>query len=124
MPADGEAVVETVADGPAGADEVASVPGCVSSVSGAPVDSVVDGEAETEVSVVPSSAERLAEVAGAGSVAWAAGAASSAAGTIAAVAAAAARARRSFMKTSVSPVCRAVAARGEAPPCGAHRCDP
>ncbi|GGQ57771.1 hypothetical protein GCM10010250_32510 [Streptomyces althioticus] len=48
-----------------------------------------------------------------GSVAWAAGAARRAAGTIAAVAAAAARARRSFMKTSVSPACRAVAARVE-----------
>ncbi|GGP69473.1 hypothetical protein GCM10010265_54750 [Streptomyces griseoincarnatus] len=48
-----------------------------------------------------------------GSVAWAAGAARRAAGTIAAVAAAAARARRSFMKTSVSPACRAIAARVE-----------
>jgi hypothetical protein len=56
------------------------------------------------------------------SVANAAGAESSASGAIAAVAAATAMARRSFMKTSESPVYRCVAVRvwGEASACGAR----
>ncbi|WP_309058789.1 hypothetical protein [Streptomyces sp.] len=70
------------------------------------VDSVADGEADVSSPVGVPVVETLGVAVG--SVAYAAGAARRATGAITAVAAAAAMARRSFMKTSVSPVCRGV----------------
>ncbi|GGR13601.1 hypothetical protein GCM10015536_19160 [Streptomyces griseomycini] len=96
----------------AGADSLVEELGLGSPVSSVdPVDSLADGEGDVSVvsSVVEDSvAEAVAEAldAGAGSVAYAAGAARRATGAITAVAAAAAMARRSFMKTSGSSVCR------------------
>ncbi|GAA2549831.1 hypothetical protein GCM10010398_41310 [Streptomyces fimbriatus] len=73
------------------------------------VDSVADGEADVSAVSSPVGVPVVETLGVAvGSVAYAAGAARRATGAITAVAAAAAMARRSFMKTSVSPVCRGV----------------
>ncbi|GAA3498866.1 hypothetical protein GCM10019016_059690 [Streptomyces prasinosporus] len=110
---DGEAV--SGADWLGEALGVAVAVGCADAV-----DSVADGVGDA--SVVSPGDVSVVETLGAsvGSVAYAAGAVRRATGAITAVAAATAMARRSFMKTSGSPVCRGSGTGWEAPPCGAR----